>query len=71
MAMDGGASSDVIASPDLLHAAQETTSQATWRSMLAGNMGVHIPLPTVIGISPRTPSRGTLAPGPSLPSRGR
>ena len=71
MAMDGGASSDVIASPDLLHAAQETTSQATWRSMLAGNMGVHIPLPTVIGISPRTPSRGTPAPDTSLPSRGR
>ncbi len=71
MAMDGGASSDVIASPDLLHAAQETASQATWRSILAGTMGVHIPLPTVIGISPRTPSRGTLAPGPSLPSRGR
>lgn len=58
MAMDGGASSDVIASQDLLHAAQETASQATWRSLLAGSTGVHIPLPTVIGISPRTPMRG-------------
>ncbi len=57
MAMDGGASSDVIASQDLLHAAQETAAQSTWRSLLAGNTGVHIPLPTVIGISPRTPAR--------------
>lgn len=57
MAMDGGASSDVIASQDLLHASQETASQSTWRSLLAGNTGVHIPLPTVIGISPRTPAR--------------
>lgn len=57
MAMDGGASSDVIASQDLLHASKETASQSTWRSLLAGNTGVHIPLPTVIGISPRTPAR--------------
>lgn len=65
MAMDGGASSDVIASQDLLHAAQETASQSTWRSLLSGNTGVHIPLPTVIGISPRTPVR-TGAPVESL-----
>ncbi|MGC3973287.1 MAG: phosphodiester glycosidase family protein [Nitrospira sp.] len=71
MAMDGGASSDVIASPDLLHAAQETTSQAGWRSLLAGTTGVHIPLPTVIGISPRPPARGAPAPGPSPSNRGR
>lgn len=71
MAMDGGASSDVIASPDLLHAAQETTSQAGWRSLLAGTMGVHIPLPTVIGISPRTPARGAPAQDPSHSARGR
>lgn len=71
MAMDGGASSDVIASPDLLHAVQETTAQATWRQLLTGNMGVHIPLPTVIGISPRTPARGTPTPDPSQSPRGR
>lgn len=71
MAMDGGASSDVIASPDLLHAAQETTSQATWRSLLAGNRGVHIPLPTVIGISPRTQARGAPSPDSSASSRTR
>lgn len=71
MAMDGGASSDVIASPDLLHAAQETTSQASWRSLLAGNVGVHIPLPTVIGISPRPPARATPSPNPPPSSRGR
>ena len=71
MAMDGGASSDMIASPDLLHAAQETTSQATWRSLLAGNIGVHIPLPTVIGISPRAYTRNLPSPSASTSSRGR
>ncbi len=71
MVMDGGASSDVIASPDLLHAAQETTSQSTWRSLLAGNIGVHIPLPTVIGISPRTQARGTPSPDASASSHKR
>lgn len=71
MAMDGGASSDVIASPDLLHAAQETSSQAGWRSMLTGNTGVHIPLPTVIGISPRAPARGAVPHDPSPATRGR
>lgn len=71
MAMDGGASSDVIASPDLLHAAQETTSQATWRSLLAGHIGVHIPLPTVIGISPRTHPRSTPSPEVLTSPRGR
>ncbi len=71
MAMDGGASSDVIASPDLLHATQETTTQATWRSLLAGNIGVHIPLPTVIGISPRTPTRSLPSPNTASSSRDR
>ena len=71
MAMDGGASSDVIASPDLLHATQATTTQTTWRSLLAGTMGVHIPLPTVIGISPRTHARNAPSPDQSLSSRGR
>ena len=71
MAMDGGASSDVIASPDLLHAAQETTTQATWRSLLAGNIGVHIPLPTVIGISPRALTRSLPSPNTASSSRDR
>jgi len=71
MAMDGGASSDVIASPDLLHATQATPTQATWRSLLAGTMGVHIPLPTVIGVSPRTQARKASSPDQSLSSRGR
>ncbi|HQR13479.1 MAG TPA: phosphodiester glycosidase family protein [Nitrospira sp.] len=71
MAMDGGASSDVVASPDLLHAVQETTSQAGWRSLLAGTTGVHIPLPTVIGISPRTPARGAPASASSPSTHGR
>lgn len=70
MAMDGGASSDVIASQDLLHAAQETAAQAGWRALLAGNTGVHIPLPTVIGISPRTSARtGALSESSQAPRK--
>jgi Predicted periplasmic protein len=71
MAMDGGSSSDVIASPDLLHAAQETTGQAGWRSLLGGNMGLHIALPAVIGISPRAGTSGMPSPSASPSSRGR
>jgi len=55
MAMDGGSSSDIIASPDLLHASKDMLqSRAEWRPLLEGNLGVHIGLPAVIGISPRT-----------------
>ncbi len=71
MAMDGGSSSDVIASPDLLHAAQEMTAQAGWRSLLEGDMGLHIGLPAVIGISPRAGTRGMPSAAASPSSRGR
>ncbi len=67
MAMDGGSSSDVIASPDLLHAARETTVAAEWRPFLDGDNGVHIGLPAVIGISPRTGMR-SLSSSPASPS---
>ncbi|MBI4001376.1 MAG: phosphodiester glycosidase family protein [Nitrospira defluvii] len=71
MAMDGGSSSDVIASPDLLHAAQDMPAQAGWRPLLEGDMGVHIGLPTVIGISPRTGMRNLSSPSASSSSRSR
>jgi uncharacterized protein YigE (DUF2233 family) len=72
MAMDGGSSSDVIASPDLLQAAQVTTGQTGWRSLLEGHTSLHIGLPAVIGISPRTGrTSGTPAPTAASPSRGR
>ena len=57
MAMDGGSSSDIIASPDLLRAAPDATVPTGWRPWLDGNKGVHIGLPAVIGISPRIDMR--------------
>ncbi len=69
MAMDGGSSSDVIASPDLLHAAREMTAQAGWRSLLEGDIGVHIGLPAVIGISPRAGTRARPSSAASSSSR--
>lgn len=71
MAMDGGSSSDIIASPDLLHAAQDMPSQAGWRPLLEGNLGVHIGLPAVIAISPRTGLRNLSSPSASTSSRNR
>ncbi|MBV6469033.1 MAG: hypothetical protein NBKEAIPA_00916 [Nitrospirae bacterium] len=62
MAMDGGSSSDVIASPDLLHAVTPAGNQAPWRSLLAGTSSLHIPLPAVIGVSPRTGPHHMTAP---------
>jgi uncharacterized protein YigE (DUF2233 family) len=61
MAMDGGSSSDVMASPDLLHALKESQGQSEWRTLLSGTNGVHIGLPAVIGITPRTTGRATTA----------
>jgi uncharacterized protein YigE (DUF2233 family) len=71
MAMDGGSSSDVIASPDLLHASLDVTTQAQWRRVLEGDMGVHIGLPAVIGISPRIGVRSIAPPSTSSSIRSR
>jgi uncharacterized protein YigE (DUF2233 family) len=71
MAMDGGSSSDIIGSPDLLHAVQDVPSHAGWRPLLEGNFGLHIGLPTVIGISPRAGMRELSSSPASMPSRPR
>jgi uncharacterized protein YigE (DUF2233 family) len=71
MAMDGGSSSDVIASPDLLHASPDSPAQAPWRRVLEGDMGVHIGLPAVIGISPRIGMRNISSPSTSTSTRNR
>lgn len=71
MAMDGGSSSDVIAAPDLLHAAKETPRQAEWQTLLEGTRGMHIALPAVIGISPRTGPRSLPPPASVSASHGR
>ena len=71
MAMDGGSSSDVVASPDLLHASLDNTAQAQWRRVLEGDMGVHIGLPAVIGISPRIGMRNISSPSTPPSTRNR
>jgi uncharacterized protein YigE (DUF2233 family) len=51
MAMDGGSSSDILVSSSLWQAGAGLPS--AWPSLFAGTTSLHIPLPAVIGISPR------------------
>lgn len=51
MAMDGGSSSDILIPRSLWQAG--AASPSAWPSLFAGTTAIHIPLPTVIGISPR------------------
>jgi uncharacterized protein YigE (DUF2233 family) len=63
MAMDGGSSSDVIASPELLSLVPDRGKKQEWRSLLEGETTHHIGLPAVIAVLPRVahqPSRTTV-----------
>jgi len=51
MSMDGGSSSDLLI-PESLWKGHDKGHPA-WKSLFAGTTAVHIPLPAVIGISPR------------------
>jgi uncharacterized protein YigE (DUF2233 family) len=53
MAMDGGSSSDVLVSESLWERDRQTRDRASWKVLFGGSTVTHIPLPTVIGISPR------------------
>lgn len=53
MAMDGGSSSDVIASPELLSLIPDEGRNQGWRSLLEGHALHHIGLPAVIVVLPR------------------
>ncbi|MDH4242585.1 MAG: phosphodiester glycosidase family protein [Nitrospira sp.] len=53
MAMDGGSSSDIRILESLWQKDIDTEDRTSWKSLFAGNTGSHIPLPTVIGASPR------------------
>lgn len=53
MAMDGGSSSDIRILESLWQKDIETEDRTSWKSLFAGSTGSHIPLPTVIGASPR------------------
>ncbi len=53
MAMDGGSSSDVRILESLWDNDLRVAEHASWKSLFGGSTGSHIPLPTVIGASPR------------------
>lgn len=53
MAMDGGSSSDVLVPESLWQGDRQTQGRASWKVLFGGSTVTHIPLPTVIGISPR------------------
>ena len=53
MAMDGGSSSDVVVSESLWRDGQHTEDRMSWKPLFGGGSVTHIPLPTVIGVSPR------------------
>ena len=53
MAMDGGASSDFLVPESVWQRDRQTEGRDSWKVLFGGSTGTHIPLPTVIGISPR------------------
>ncbi|MCP9455444.1 MAG: hypothetical protein NNA18_04955 [Nitrospira sp.] len=53
MAMDGGSSADMLVVESLWRNDRRTTGLVSWKALFGGKMNSHIPLPTVIGISPR------------------
>jgi uncharacterized protein YigE (DUF2233 family) len=53
MAMDGGSSSDVLVSESLWREDRHTEEHSSWKTLFGGGNVAHIPLPTVIGVSPR------------------
>ncbi|WP_447600213.1 phosphodiester glycosidase family protein [Nitrospira sp. Nam80] len=57
MAMDGGSSSDLIASPELLATVPDRGPQQKWRPLLDGYATHHIGLPAVIAVQPRLTGR--------------
>lgn len=53
MAMDGGSSSDVLVLESLWRDDRRTAGRVSWKALFGGKVSVHIPLPAVIGVSPR------------------
>jgi len=53
MAMDGGSSSDIRVSEALWRHGDLTQQQSAWKDLFVGTSTAHIPLPAVIGITPR------------------
>lgn len=53
MAMDGGSSSDLLVSGSIWTQGAPTPKRNSWKELFARTSTPHIPLPAVIGISPR------------------
>ena len=53
MAMDGGSSSDLRIVESLWERDLHSQEGDSWKSLFSGSTNFHIPLPTVIGVSPR------------------
>lgn len=53
MAMDGGSSSDLFVSESLWKNGEPSDTRANWKDLFAGRSTAHIPLPAIIGLSPR------------------
>jgi uncharacterized protein YigE (DUF2233 family) len=64
MAMDGGSSSDLVVSESLWKDREPSDTRANWKDLFAGRSTTHIPLPTIIGLSPRESVTGTTKPSP-------
>lgn len=62
MAMDGGSSSDLFVSESLWKSGEASDTQANWKDLFAGRSTAHIPLPTIIGLSPRENATGAAKP---------
>jgi len=54
MALDGGSSSDLLLAPDLLGKFEGEREPAPWQEFVDGSGQRHIPLPSVIGVFPRS-----------------
>jgi uncharacterized protein YigE (DUF2233 family) len=54
MAMDGGSSSDLMIGAEFLPESEVRRQAVPWRALAEGEHADHIPLPSVIGIFPRT-----------------
>lgn len=64
MAMDGGSSSDLVVSESLWKNRDPSDARATWKDLFTGRTTAHIPLPAIIGLSPRENSTGSVKSSP-------
>lgn len=64
MAMDGGSSSDLFVAESLWKHGTPSDTRTAWKELFAGRSSPHIPLPTVIGLSPREYVPKTTIPTP-------